>query len=379
MIITLASHQKLNGEVVMTDLNMSLSDSIRRTGGVRYTGVAPQGPGQGMDRSQEALATLLMQNGEDLKKITDWKQFVALLNVVSKQNNDEKLPQEVRSSLSDAFNAVFQNDPAFVANQNMYGKEGMTKDLDGQFEKAFVAFLGTYQPPSSEELKDHLDAFSSQYQDFLGLGKDGVSLGDFEEKFNETFGTKDGFQEEAQLFADQQIEEKGFFIPKQSEEEWSKNIEEEITIQVVDTPEIKTEGKKQSFSIMSMVQLLLETTDVLRNLVVVQAKAVERNIQQQKARNQWISSAGMVTQTDQLGYLGRKDSKDKKDASDRRADLNTDTNNTIQGWQQLRDMDQTDAKALEQFMQTLNQMISQRFDLCNTLVQSQTQITSRLM
>jgi hypothetical protein len=360
------------------DPNMLISDSIRRTGGVRYTGVAPQGPGQGMDRSQEALAKLLMQNGSDLKNITDWKQFSALLSVASKQNNDEKLSEEVRSSLFDSFNSVFQNDPAFVANQNMYGKEGMAKDLDGQFEKAFVAFLGTYQPPTSEELTDHLDAFSSQYQDFLGLGKDGVTLEDFETNFNETFGTKEGFQEEVQLFSEQQIEDKGFFIPKQSEEDWSKTMDE-ITIQVEVPPEIKTDEKKPRFSIMSMVQLLLETTDVLRNLVVVQAKAVEKNIQQQKAKNQWIASVGMVTQSDQYGYLGRKDSKDKKDAADRRSDLNTNTNNTIQGWQQLRDMDQTDAKGLEQFMQTLNQMISQRYDLCNTLVQSQTQITSRLM
>lgn len=339
----------------MTDINISDSSRITPQGESIQAGGAPS----------DALAQSLAQNKDQLKKVGSWSQFVALVQGADGQGKSNEQVANLRARLLSSFNAAVGNT----------GNLKMSKTPDEQFENAFVDFLKSYQPPQGSDPNENLNALVSQFQDFLGVGKEGVSLEDYKETFTEAFGTTEGYQEEVQDFADQQVDSKGYFVPKQGEEEWSKEMDGiTINAKVADvsaeeTKETTGTKKVQINTIMDMIMLLLQTTEVLQRLVIVQGKAAENTSKIMAQKNVMIENLGLLTVDTRYGRLGRKD-KDSKDRSlaDLRSDLNAKSNNTIQGWQQLRDSSNTDQTNIRQFIQTLNQYISGRYDIASAMI-----------
>lgn len=360
-------------------MDITSSEFLKGAASRVTAGTGPQVPaGEEMGPSEEALATLLMENGDKLKDVTSWKEFSDLLISSNPQKDGNQIAANLKSVLSNAFNLVLRNDPRLSEVRNLSGRDQVPGDLDRQFENAFVAFLGSYKAPQSNEMKVQNEAFMTQYQAFLGLGKEGVTVQDYEQTFNDIFGTKEGFMDELQIFSEEQVDEKGFFLPNQSVEEWTETFNEpSFNVNVSDdSSSIKAKKEKKDYSdIRSLVDLMIKTNQVLQRLVVVvTVDLMKPNIAEQKRLTEITKRYGTWNQDKDKSWIGGT----SQAAKDLRAELNAKQQNDVMAISQERDMYGTEAKGYEQFASSLNTQIEGRSQMCQRLLEVLMAITGKL-
>lgn len=361
----------------MMNPNITSSEYLRGTAARVTGGTGPQIPvGEEMNTNEEALAALLMENRDQLKGVTSWKEFGDLLVSSNPQKDGRQIAANLKATLMNGFNTVLRNDPRLNEIRNLSGRDQIQGDLEQQFENAFVKFLGSYQAPQSGDMKVQIDAFTTQYQAFLGLGKDGVTTQDYEQAFSDIFGTKEGFMDELQLFADQQIDENGFFLPNQSVEEWTETFNEPSFKVSDEGSTVKAQKEKTDYSdIMSLVKLMIKTNQVLQRLVVVVTVDLMRpNIAEQKRLTEITKRYGTWTQDSSKSWIGGT----SQEAKDLRAELNAKQQNDVMAISQERDMYGTEAKSYEQFASTLNTQIEGRSQMCQRLLEVLMSIAGKL-
>lgn len=363
----------------MVNPNITSSEYLRGAASRVAAGAGSQVPaGEEMNPSEEALATLLMENGDQLKDVTSWKEFDALLVSSNPQKDGNQIAANLKSTLSNAFNTVLRNDPRLNEIRNLSGRDQIQGDLDRQFENAFVKFLGSYKALQSNDKKVQLDAFMTQYQAFLGLGKEGVTTQDYERTFNDIFGTKEGFMDELQIFSEEQVEKNGFFLPNQSVEEWTETFNEpafSVNVSGDSSSTIAKKEKNDYSDIMSLVKLMIQTNQVLQRLVVVVTVDLMRpNIAEQKRLTEITKRYGTWTQDSKSSWIGGT----SQAAKDLRAELNAKQQNDVMAISQERDMYGTEAKSYEQFASSLNTQIEGRSQMCQRLLEVLMAISGKL-
>lgn len=264
---------------------------------------------------------------------------------------------------------------------------------------AFNKFIANYSFPqnnvSSEEM---LKDFSSQLELFLKgprtiflqkesvpFGEDSISYEQIYQKFSSQPSQED-FQKKLAEFYTSYTKEHGYFIPSHAAAEWIKELNDSLGTQrslvQSSNPSPSTEELKM-MTMMDLISILIEMTQSLQELAVVQANRLEllTNIQKDYTEKEGAVPFFSKDGNPIWGYGGTKQQTDKDKISESgavRDELNTKSQSLINQQQAERGLFEDMAKSLQNDLNSTTKALDDQSELIQSLLDQARTLTSQL-
>lgn len=341
-------------------------------------------------KGEESVDKEIKQLANALSTVKNWEEFA---KKCGKNIEAEKIYEALLSSFGkeedwsvlENVSPPLQFRSSFEANNPVIG--------------AFNKFIGSYSVPgknvSAEEiLKDfttQLDLFLKGPQtvflqkESLSSSEGGISYEQIYQKFSSQ-PSEEEFQKKLTEFYTAYTEEHGYFIPSHATAEWIKELNDSLgtpkTLVAASSSTPSAEELK-TMTMMDLIGILIEMTQSLQELAVVQANRLEllTNIQKDYTEKEGAVPFFSKDGNPIWGYGGTKQQTDKDKISESgaiRDELNTKSQSLINEQQAERGLYEDMAKSLQNDLNSTTKALDDQSELIQSLLDQARTLTSQL-